>query len=62
MTDKLLSERLKRSEAEGILERVVQPTTPVSIEYHLTPKGRALEAAVRELSVWAETWLPLPED
>ncbi len=62
MTDKLLSERLKRFEAEGIVERIVEPTTPVSIEYHLTAKGRALEAAVRELSIWAETWLPVPEE
>ncbi|MFF4123244.1 winged helix-turn-helix transcriptional regulator [Microbispora rosea] len=59
ITDKLLSERLKRFESEGVVERVVLPTTPVTIEYRLTDKGRALEAAVRELSVWAETWLPV---
>ncbi|WP_204046468.1 winged helix-turn-helix transcriptional regulator [Acrocarpospora phusangensis] len=58
ITDKLLSERLKRFESEGIVERSVIPTTPVTIEYRLTEKGRALEAAVRELSAWAETWLP----
>ncbi|MGP4016438.1 winged helix-turn-helix transcriptional regulator [Saccharopolyspora sp. 5N708] len=58
ITDKLLSERLKGFESEGILERVVLPTTPVTIEYRLTDKGRALEAVVREISSWAETWLP----
>ncbi|GGK66503.1 putative HTH-type transcriptional regulator YvaP [Sphaerisporangium melleum] len=58
ITDKLLSERLKRFESEGVVERTVLPTTPVTIEYRLTDKGRALEAAVREISSWAETWLP----
>lgn len=62
MSDKLLSERLKRFESEGIVERVVLPTTPVTIEYRLTDKGRALEAAVRELSTWAETWLPAEDE
>ncbi|MFB4283963.1 winged helix-turn-helix transcriptional regulator [Nonomuraea sp. MTCD27] len=61
ISDKLLSERLKRFESEGVIERVILPTTPVTIEYRLTEKGRALEAAVRELSIWAETWLPVEE-
>ncbi|RAY11177.1 transcriptional regulator [Actinomadura craniellae] len=58
ITDKLLSERLKGFEREGVVERVVLPTTPVTIEYRLTDKGRALEAVVREISSWAEAWLP----
>lgn len=62
ITDKLLSERLKRFESEGVVERVVLPTTPVTIEYRLTDKGRALEAAVREISSWAETWLPAEDE
>lgn len=61
ISDKLLSERLKRFEREGIVERTVFPTTPVVIEYRLTAKGRALEEAVRAISTWAETWLP-PSD
>src|SRR5258708_33062262 len=39
LSDRLLSERLKEFEAEGILERRVIPETPVRIEYHLTQKG-----------------------
>jgi DNA-binding HxlR family transcriptional regulator len=62
ITDKLLSERLKRFESEGVIERIVIPTTPVTIEYLLTDKGRALESAVREISAWAETWLPAEEE
>lgn len=61
ITDKLLSDRLKRFEQEGVIERQVLPTTPVTIEYRLTDKGRALEEVVREISKWAESWLP-PQD
>lgn len=57
LSDRLLSERLKELEAEGVVERRVFPETPVRIEYHLTAKGRSLEAVVSELSGWAETWL-----
>lgn len=58
LSDRLLSERLKEFEAEGLIERVVYPETPVRIEYHLTEKGRALEAVIRDLSDWAERWVP----
>jgi DNA-binding HxlR family transcriptional regulator len=56
LSDRLLSERLKELEAEGIVER--RPSeVPVRIEYALTEKGRALEPAVRSLKVWARSWL-----
>src|SRR5215211_2656837 len=42
LSDRMLSERLKELEAEGIVARTVIPVTPVRIEYHLTEKGRAL--------------------
>ena len=61
LSDRLLSERLKEFEAEGIVERVVFPETPVRIEYHLTAKGRALSPVVEALAVWAERWLPVPK-
>ncbi len=56
LSDRLLSERLKELESEGLIERRVFPETPVRIEYHLTDKGRALEPAVAELAAWAERW------
>jgi DNA-binding HxlR family transcriptional regulator len=61
LSDRLLSERLRELEAEGIVMREVFPETPVRIEYHLTEKGRALAPAIEALAEWAETWLPLPE-
>ena len=57
LSDRLLSERLKELEAEGIVERLVLPETPVRIEYHLTAKGEALASVVTATSAWAEEWL-----
>ncbi|MBB5235438.1 winged helix-turn-helix transcriptional regulator [Deinococcus budaensis] len=68
LSGRLLSERLKEFEAEGLLTRTVTPETPVRITYHLTAKGRALGGVLRHLDVWAQTWLtpgeapnPVPE-
>ncbi len=57
LSDRLLSERLKELEAEGIVERRTSEGVPMRIEYGLTEKGRALEPAVRSLKVWARSWL-----
>lgn len=59
LSDRLLSERLKELEQEGIVERRVTPSTPVRIEYVLTDKGRELGAVVRAVAGWAETWVKL---
>jgi DNA-binding HxlR family transcriptional regulator len=59
--DRLLSERLKELETEGIVHRRVYPETPVRIEYELTAKGRDLQRAVAEVQRWAERWIPRPE-
>jgi DNA-binding HxlR family transcriptional regulator len=60
LSDRLLSERLKELEMEGIVDRTVQPDTPVRIEYRLSRKGEALAAVVQSVSYWAEEWLPMP--
>lgn len=58
LSDRMLSERLKELEAEGIVLRTVIPDTPVRIEYHLTAKGRALHTIIEAVSAWAGEWLP----
>jgi DNA-binding HxlR family transcriptional regulator len=60
LSDRLLSERLKELETEGVVERRVLAQTPVRIEYHLTSKGDALATVVQAVSAWAEEWLTLP--
>ena len=57
LSDRLLSERMKELEAEGIVERRVIDDTPVRVEYALTEKGEALEPAVLALKRWARSWL-----
>lgn len=57
LSDRMLSERLKELESEGIVVRLVVPEMPVRIEYHLTPKGRALEPVMAAILAWAEDWL-----
>jgi DNA-binding HxlR family transcriptional regulator len=57
LSDRMLSERLKELEAEGLVDRVVHAETPVRIEYRLSEKGRALEPVIAELAAWAERWV-----
>jgi len=57
LSDRLLSERLKELESEGIVERRVIDDMPVKVEYALTEKGAALEPAVRALKLWARAWM-----
>src|SRR5258708_36015030 len=62
ISDRMLSERLRELETEGIVARTVVPDTPVRVEYELTENGRALEHALGALGKWAERWItdPLP--
>jgi DNA-binding HxlR family transcriptional regulator len=56
MSARMLTERFKELEKEGIIIRKVYPETPVRIEYELTEKGRALQSAMDEIQKWAEKW------
>ena len=58
LTDRMLSERLRSLETEGLVVRKVIPETPVRVEYELTEKGRSLEIALNEIGNWAERWIP----
>jgi len=56
VSDRLLSERLRELEEEGVIERRVHNTKPVTIEYILTGKGLALEPIVESIQNWADIW------
>ncbi len=59
--DRLLAERLRELEAEGVVKRRVYPEIPVRIAYQLTEKGRNLERVVAEVERWAHRWIaPAP--
>ncbi|MEK4566769.1 winged helix-turn-helix transcriptional regulator [Alkalihalobacillus sp. FSL R5-0424] len=57
VSGRVLSERLKDLESEGIVKRDVIPETPVRIEYSLTDKGLALQPIMKEMEKFAETWM-----
>jgi len=62
ITDRMLSERLRSLEAEDLVTRWVIADTPVRVEYELTDKGHSLENALREISTWANRWIPADSD
>jgi DNA-binding HxlR family transcriptional regulator len=61
LSDRVLSDRLRELELEGVVERVVYPQIPVRVEYKLTEKGRGLEPVVLAIRRWADRWVPSPD-
>jgi DNA-binding HxlR family transcriptional regulator len=61
LSDRVLSDRLRELEAEGVIERVVYPQIPVRVEYRLTEKGHDLKPVVQSIHAWAQEWIPLPQ-
>ncbi|HZG71802.1 MAG TPA: helix-turn-helix domain-containing protein [Chondromyces sp.] len=57
ISGRVLSERLKELENDGVVKREVFPETPVRIEYSLTEKGLALEPLMKEIEKWSQNWL-----
>ncbi|MBX9976326.1 helix-turn-helix domain-containing protein [Cytobacillus firmus] len=57
ISGKVLSDRLKDLENEGVVKREVYPETPVRIEYSLTEKGLAIEPLMKEIEKWSQNWL-----
>ncbi|MBL4935905.1 helix-turn-helix transcriptional regulator [Clostridium sp. YIM B02515] len=56
LSARMLTERFKELEEQGIISRNVYPEMPVRIEYKLTEKGKALEKSMDEIQNWAENW------
>lgn len=54
ISPRMLAERLRDLEHAGLIERrVLAHTSPPSVEYHLTARGRALEPLVAALRLYA---------
>jgi DNA-binding HxlR family transcriptional regulator len=62
ISQKMLSERLKEMENEGLLERIVIDDTPVKVIYQLTNKGKSLEGVMNEVGKWANIYCTPEED
>ena len=57
LSDRLLTERLREFESEGLVVRTVRPGPPVRVSYELTEAGAQLEPTIVQLSRWAERWV-----
>ncbi len=57
MSDKMLTDRMKELEAQGVLTRTVYPEMPVRIEYELTDKGKDMKDVIESIQVWGEKWM-----
>ena len=62
ISGRLLSERLKALEKQGIVARTVFPETPVRIEYTLTEKGSSLKPVMDEIQKWSQVWVEPVEE
>jgi len=52
ITPKVLSKELKELELNEFVTRTVHPTTPVTVEYSLTPYSATLQKVLIELRDW----------
>jgi DNA-binding HxlR family transcriptional regulator len=57
ISDRMLSERLRILESEGIITRHGLPDPPIRVEYELTQKGKELQKSLEAISHWAERWI-----
>lgn len=57
LSDRLLSERLRELEAQGLVTREVIPEVPVQVRYALTESARELLPAIQMLVAWGQKWL-----
>ncbi len=55
ITQKVLSQTLKKLERDGLVERRVFATVPVTVEYSLTALGLTLVETIENLAHWAES-------
>ena len=54
ISPRMLSERLRDLEAARLLERVVIPSSPPTVEYRMTEKGQRLEPIIEAMVAYAD--------
>lgn len=58
ISQKMLSQTLRSLERDGLVQRSVFATIPVTVSYAITPLGRELLDALRAMIDWAQRRLP----
>lgn len=55
ISPKVLTQKLRNLERDGIITRRIYASVPPKVEYSLTPLGRTLIGLLDAIRVWAET-------
>ncbi len=55
ISPRMLSERLRDLESAGLVERTVIPSSPPTVEYRLTERGRRLGPLIEAMREYART-------
>lgn len=58
VSQKMLSQTVRQLERDGLVDRAVEATVPVSVTYSITPLGATLVTALQSVIDWAETSMP----
>jgi len=53
ISQKMLTQTLRGLERDGLVTRTVFPTSPVSVEYAITPLGETLADTMDALRIWS---------
>ena len=54
ITQKMLIQKLRELEQDGIVHREVYPVVPPKVEYSLTEYGKTLKPILKQLYLWGE--------
>lgn len=58
VTQRVLTQTLRKLERDGLIDRLVIPTSPVGVEYSITPLGESLREPFGHLYDWTLTNAP----
>ncbi|KDN81439.1 winged helix-turn-helix transcriptional regulator [Kitasatospora cheerisanensis] len=61
ITPKVLTQRLRQLERDGMVRRTYHPEVPPRVEYEITDLGRTLAPLFAHLAQWATAHLPTVE-
>ena len=53
-TQKMLIQKLRELENDGIVHREVYPVVPPKVEYSLTEYGKSLKPIIKQLYLWGD--------
>ena len=62
ITQKALTQCLRRLERNGLLTRHVIPVSPIAVEYAITPLGRTLLQPMKAMHDWTMNNLPAVDE